>query len=458
MQPQENIAITASIESVKLPKPRIVGYPFKRSKTAILFLVDTSDPARQAVVLRNIEHIKSLLSKAKPHHKFGLASFDAELRIEAPIGSAISDIHKATINIKASGKTTELYRNTLSAVHYLESYPADRKAIFLFSDGLAEDTAYNHADVVNAAKKANVILYGIGYARSVSLSVALQTLRRLSDETGGQFIKADEHISLPDGFLINPFFSLDSGGKFSVDLLPALKSGLFSKQKLSISIFSNNQTLSSSFFAVKIPEPKPEPEPEKTVEPVIINIPVPAPIKPAQTKIRNNGSLLSFNKNEWIFIGSAGILLICAIVYLFMFRSLSRQKQSIVDVHELDQTLACLELLDGSDTRHSIKTHAYRIGRHPDNDLMIDDATISRHHAEVIRKRDGTFTITDLDSMNGIIVNDQPVKHAFLSDGDEVEIGDFRFIFRIEGSELPSDEATVMIKTKQPMTEFDFTE
>ncbi len=50
---------------------------------------------------------------------------------------------------------------------------------------MAKVSAYFHNDVINAAKKAGIIITSIGYPRSVPQSVSLQTLRRLSEETGG---------------------------------------------------------------------------------------------------------------------------------------------------------------------------------------------------------------------------------------------------------------------------------
>ena len=62
---------------------------------------------------------------------------------------------------------------------------AARKGLVIMSDGLAEDYAYHHDDVISLARAERVIIHSVGYPRSVAKSVALQTVRRLSDETGG---------------------------------------------------------------------------------------------------------------------------------------------------------------------------------------------------------------------------------------------------------------------------------
>lgn len=65
---------------------------------------------------------------------------------------------------------------------------------------------------------------------------------------------------------------------------------------------------------------------------------------------------------------------------------------------------------------------AISIGRLPDCDLPLDDGRASRRHAEIRPSPEG-FTIVDLDSMNGTIVNGLPVKEHMLADGDEIMIG-----------------------------------
>ena len=61
-------------------------------------------------------------------------------------------------------------------------------------------------------------------------------------------------------------------------------------------------------------------------------------------------------------------------------------------------------------------------GRHPDSDIFLDDATVSRHHVE-FRLENGQFLLVDLDSLNNTLVNHEPVDSAVLVDGDEIQIG-----------------------------------
>ena len=67
-------------------------------------------------------------------------------------------------------------------------------------------------------------------------------------------------------------------------------------------------------------------------------------------------------------------------------------------------------------------------GRHPDGDLVLDDTTVSRRHAE-FRVQGTEVQIVDVGSLTGTWVNRVPVNYATLADGDEVQLGKFRLIF-----------------------------
>jgi cytochrome P450 / NADPH-cytochrome P450 reductase len=74
-----------------------------------------------------------------------------------------------------------------------------------------------------------------------------------------------------------------------------------------------------------------------------------------------------------------------------------------------------------------------RIGRAPENDIVVSDPTASRQHAE-LRNTAGGYRIVDLDSSHGTFVNGQRVTDAALSEGDTVQVGSA--IFRLIGQEL----------------------
>ena len=95
--------------------------------------------------------------------------------------------------------------------------------------------------------------------------------------------------------------------------------------------------------------------------------------------------------------------------------------------------------LDGHELREcAIGTHAVSIGRLADNQIVIDNPTVSGRHARVYR--DGPhFVLEDLKSTNGTFVNENPVARHSLLEGDVVIIGKHALLFTLEGGE-PQDE------------------
>lgn len=70
------------------------------------------------------------------------------------------------------------------------------------------------------------------------------------------------------------------------------------------------------------------------------------------------------------------------------------------------------------------------LGSHPRSEIVLGHGTVSRRHAE-IRRDDAQFILCDAGSLNGTYLNRQPVDCAGLVDGDEVQIGVFRMLFRL---------------------------
>lgn len=76
----------------------------------------------------------------------------------------------------------------------------------------------------------------------------------------------------------------------------------------------------------------------------------------------------------------------------------------------------------------------FKIGRTPDNDIVIDNLAVSRLHA-VLEEEKGTYYVRDCDSLNGTQLNNQKVGRARLEDGDEICIGKHNILFRRQGGQ-----------------------
>ena len=68
------------------------------------------------------------------------------------------------------------------------------------------------------------------------------------------------------------------------------------------------------------------------------------------------------------------------------------------------------------------------IGRRPESDVFLDDITVSRDHALIVR-RGGDVFLDDLGSLNGTYVNRRRIDSQLLEDGDELQVGKYKLTF-----------------------------
>ena len=91
------------------------------------------------------------------------------------------------------------------------------------------------------------------------------------------------------------------------------------------------------------------------------------------------------------------------------------------------------EVLEGppavKNRRLKLEADALILGRAADADLCLESEELSRHHAQLTR-RNGEYTCTDLDSLNGVFLNGLRVHSVLLRDGDQLQLGDVTLLYR----------------------------
>lgn len=93
-------------------------------------------------------------------------------------------------------------------------------------------------------------------------------------------------------------------------------------------------------------------------------------------------------------------------------------------------SLVELDQVEGTAGRrmHDIGSETVSVGRSPECEIFLDDVTVSRSHAEIARG-ERAFRIRDAGSLNGTYVNRVRVDSVDLRNGDEIQIGKYRFKF-----------------------------
>lgn len=107
---------------------------------------------------------------------------------------------------------------------------------------------------------------------------------------------------------------------------------------------------------------------------------------------------------------------------------LSGAEQAAVDALPDESALLVVQRGPNAGARFLLDAERTTAGRRPESDIFLDDVTVSRKHAEFIR-RDGQFYVHDLGSLNGTYLDKDRIDEALLRDGDEVQIGKYRLVF-----------------------------
>jgi pSer/pThr/pTyr-binding forkhead associated (FHA) protein len=77
---------------------------------------------------------------------------------------------------------------------------------------------------------------------------------------------------------------------------------------------------------------------------------------------------------------------------------------------------------------HDLGDEVVTVGRGQESSIFLDDVTVSRKHAEIVHGDSG-YRIRDIGSLNGTYVNRVRVDAVDLRNGDEIQVGKYRFRF-----------------------------
>jgi len=106
-----------------------------------------------------------------------------------------------------------------------------------------------------------------------------------------------------------------------------------------------------------------------------------------------------------------------------VFKSLSDDQRNVLNNLPKGQGILLVLKGAGAGSRFLLDAAETKIGRDVNNEIHLDDITVSRSHA-LITKNDG-YRIQDLGSLNGTYLNAIAVRDAQIQSGDEIQIGKF---------------------------------
>ena len=101
---------------------------------------------------------------------------------------------------------------------------------------------------------------------------------------------------------------------------------------------------------------------------------------------------------------------------------------------------------DGKQLSLQVEKETFTIGRSNDNNLILSDKSVSRHHAEIKKTKEG-YLLTDLGSYNGTKVNEKLTQSVLLKHNDKIKIGLTSLIFLVEKKDAVSQEGSLVLTT-----------
>ncbi len=404
----------------------VVWTPNERlaSPPAVVLLLDQSASTMDKSDFGHLKSVVNGILVSEPKNvRLGVFTFSNEIRQIAPIGTAPGTSRLALQNISQNqAGISELLRSVASVLGAFNGIAADSKMLVILSDGRFADTAYSVAELSKQLQDAHITVFAVATGRSPSDLTDAQVLRRLTQDTGGEFFTAQDNRNV-EGVTKTLSSYFTNGGVVSFPVT--------AKQTDIRAELANGKNVQFAFisrlYAPPVPQAAAEPPPP----------PPPEPDPDLLSRILQWASASLAHKLVTAG-GLAAILLLLAFAWLGARRRRaaateldSESAESGGAIASLKPALARLEFLDGDETSEIIHSRATRLGRQTDNDIVLKNTSVHRHHALLKQDVAGPFVIFDLETKNGVIVNGTRVKSAKLQDGDLVELGEVRMRFRV---------------------------
>jgi|GEM_PF-1185195 len=436
---------------------------------AWLVVIDNSNPRRAQTVGACVEQVRRFLTLIPEGDAVMVATLARDLVVISPFGTKSPERELALTAVKASGEAslaTLIYQNLRMGIdEHLKDRPEVRKAVVILTDGKDETPGGADAvrlqmdQLIERARGAKVAIHTLGFAEIASEAAFFGNFKELSNETDGlHAVAAVASRELPANTWETLAGVMHGGGVATLDLaaltgptpiLLQVRTAAGGRASLSIDL----ETVKAALAPV--PEPTPDPAADGD-EPAPADPPVSGPADPTNAgdapAVADPGRSVGFL--WWSLAGGVALILLVALVVASQ-RKAKRERLRLADLRAAEQArilneqlseetrpeatriggssastpLAYLEMCDTEQTRYPVTVPSLRIGRGQHNDLVLRNDSVSGNHSVLQRDRRGEWTITDLDSGNGVLVNGARVQKAILRHGDAVEFGDLKMRF-----------------------------
>ncbi|WP_456385737.1 FHA domain-containing protein [Profundibacter sp.] len=433
-------------------RPGDALFPSAITLSETIILIDlTPGPQgkRRATFKAEKKLIRQFVAALPAGERIAIYGFNEKMHRLADFTTDRFAVLNAIDALTLTGTNTRISTFTKDAISILAGRKqAILKNLFVISDGEEEGTR-NAAEVTKAAIEANVSVSALGmfwrpvghaatgsgmdYLRSLTegtlgASVQLQLNRQAEASTALADFQSYLSTSMSSSGLILPV-----GTPRAADIVVTIK-----KPVIGVAGTFQDQELRVRFTPAKSDDPVDEKPAEDVDDP------------------KEQEKMLFGYPALWVYAAAGGL----AVLLLLLLLLLVRRKKPVdelegnfdegvdIDFDDIDQdAAAATQISPASRAPKPVNAPAYlvntvtrkrlpvagshvSIGRGSSNTLIIDDDSVSRMHAEVIRNREGGYSVSDLNSLNGTYINDKKISGTGrVSAGDEIKFGEVTMRF-----------------------------
>ena len=370
-------------------------------RACYLLLVDSSKSMLREQGWQRAQAIIQQLIAAKPEqHYLGLGQFARNLLITLAPDTNASKLSAAAAEIQAQGQQTALFQSIAEAADGLADCPGYRRLLLVVSDGDAEDIGIEADDTINAALQVGVSIHAVGVIDSMDS----QHLLNLSQGSGGSFQQVN---AIVDANWSSDFYrQSDNGGLIS------LNRGQIAPHIRTLELLVSASDGSTYSAQLDLPEQQ---------LPLWYKLPL---------------AWAPNSDPRMILLGlSLALSAIVAFCWLLAQHSKKRrlelaqaEQERLAQAESEASPAPAIAWLVAGSKNYPLTSSSTTIGRSAANTITIANETISRNQA-IIDYKDGSFYITDRQSVNGTMVNGNLVSKAQLKPGDSVQFGDWQGVF-----------------------------
>lgn len=410
---------TATLNGKDLGDPPVQAYPAPDDTTSIIALLDIGDPRRAEQIERGKLAMLLLREQTQAYDHLAFAVYGLEGKLLTAADNDPQALVRLLMQMPALDESSNLSGAIVHSIRTLEALRTSRRAIFVLTDG-HNDGSIELAAVRDLAVSTGVVVNILLFPGD--RPVQLDALEQLAVATGGQLIKPEALT----GFLRQPFAALDSGATQIFSFAGTERLFWQSASDVKVVITYGTKTIELTAAA---------------------NVPRAGPLRTGEYLIQDHPVALAGS-------AVAALALLGGLAFLGVRRRRSVQPDQVQPVQpaevqpapsaqpgppaqpeeaalrmvaepEPSLVLAVLQNIDDG-TAYAINSPLANIGRATTNEIVIDDAAVSRRHAVLQQEGFGAFTIENL-SGNGTFVNHRKIDKSPLVDGDLITMGSTTF-------------------------------